>query len=195
MHVMIDIETLGNDHSTTVVSLGAVCFNNTGIISEKLFVLDYIEQIRLGRTVTGSTLQWWMGQEDGARAVFKDDPKRPKLGMAQFLQEFDKFLDDSLKKVGEKRDELKPWGNGANFDITIVEDLYRRHHEKHEFAIPWKFWNVWCFRTFNHLTKARDKFKREGIHHDALDDARYQAQVVLNYWKSKTAAKAKGKTK
>ena len=83
----------------------------------------------------------------------------------------------------------------SGFDITIVEDLYRRHHEKHEFAIPWKFWNVWCFRTFNHLTKARDKFKREGVHHDALDDARYQAQVVLNYWKSKTAKSAKGSKK
>lgn len=193
MHVMIDIETLGNDHSTTVVSCGVVCFNKTGIISEKLFVLDFIEQLKLGRTVTGSTLQWWFAQEEGARAVFKDNPKKPKLSIEDFLNALDAFLDESLKEVGEKRDELKPWGNGANFDITIIEDFYRRHHAKHEFAIPWKFWNVWCFRTFNHLTKARDKFKREGIHHDALDDARYQANVVLNYWKIKTAQKAKGK--
>jgi len=192
---MIDIETLGNDHSTTVVSVGVVCFNNTGIISKKLFVLDFIEQLKRGRSVTGSTLQWWMGQGDSARAVFKDDPKKPKLSIEAFLTGLDSFLDESLKKVGEKRDELKPWGNGANFDITIIEDFYRSYHPKHEFGIPWKFWNVWCFRTFNHLTKAKDKFKREGIHHDALDDAEYQANCVLNYWKTKSAAKAKGKTK
>lgn len=195
MHVMIDLETFGNDHSTAVVSMGVVCFNKTGIISEKLFLLDFVEQIKKGRTVTGSTLQWWLAQGDGAREVFKQEKDKDRLQLSKFFQEFEGFLDDSLKEVGEKRDELKPWGNGANFDITIVEDLFRRHHEKHEFAIPWKFWNVWCFRTFNHLTKARDKFKREGIHHDALDDARYQAQVVLNYWKVKTATMAKRKTK
>lgn len=195
MHAMIDLETLGNDYSTAVVSVGVVCFNKTGIVAEKLFVLDFVEQIKLGRTVTGSTLQWWMAQEDGARAVFKDDPKTPKLSVAQFLAELDKFFDATLKEAGEKRDELKPWGNGANFDIPIIEDFYRRHHAKHEFAIPWKFWNVWCFRTFNSLTKCKDKFKREGIHHNALDDARYQANCVLNYWKSKTATKAKGTKK
>lgn len=177
---MLDFETLGTQFDTIVVSLGAVAFNKEGIKNEMLFEFDIPSQQKIGRSWDASTLAWWSKQGDGAKKVFEDSEF--KITIAEFLPMFEKFIDESCAKVGEKRDELKPWGNGANFDVVICEDLFRRHHSKGPASIPWKFYNVVCFRTFNMLTGAKDLLKRHGVHHNALDDARYQAQCVLKYW-------------
>ncbi len=182
---MLDFETLGTGTDTIVVSLGAVGFNKNGIIKEKLFLFDTHDQSLKGRTFTASTLQWWMRQKDEARAVF-DPEKNPgkRLTLEEFFTEFYAFNLSALKEVDEGYDQLKPWGNGANFDLSILEDMYRRHHPNRDQGIPWKFWNVFCFRTFNALTDAKRYLARpHGTHHSALEDARYQAQVVMAYWR------------
>lgn len=189
MHLMIDLESIGNDPSTVIVSLGAVAFNRDGIISKGLWELDTQAQMNAGRTITADTLAWWMRQSEGARSVFNS--KNPKHSPAEFIKAFETFIDCALEEVGEKRDELKPWGNGANFDISVTEDFIRQFHPKGRAGVPWSFWNVWCFRTFNHMTKCKDLIKRQGVHHDALDDAIYQAECVRAVWKKQDAKKAK----
>lgn len=185
MHLMLDFETLGSGADTIVVSLGAVAFNKTGILNERLFLFDIHSQVNAGRSFTASTLAWWMRQKDGARAVFSEELTPGKrVTLEEFFKDFDDFNIEAMGRVGETYDQLKPWGNGANFDISILEDMYRRHHEKRDMGIPWKFWNVLCFRTFNTMTDAKRYLARpHGTHHSALDDARYQAEVVMAYWK------------
>lgn len=189
MHLMIDLESLGNDPETVIVSFGAVAFNKDGIIAKGLWELDIQEQINAGRTVTADTMAWWMRQKEEARSVFNS--KNPKLSMIDFVTGFEGFIDTALHEVGEKRDELKPWGNGANFDISVTEDFIRRVHPKGRAGVPWSFWNVWCFRTFNHLTKCKELVQRQGVHHDALDDAVFQAQCVMKFWDKQAAKKVK----
>jgi hypothetical protein len=192
MHLMLDFETLGSAADTIVVSLGAVAFNKGGIVNKKLFHFDLEEQARLGRSFTGDTLAWWMRQSQEARAVFNS--KETKLPLELFFLEFENFVDDALTRVGEKRDELKPWGKGANFDISILESLYREKHTKFAAGIPWKFWNVWCFRTFAALTGCEKLHARpHGTHHNALEDAEYQARCVLAHWAKVAARKTKKK--
>lgn len=187
---MLDFETLGNGSDTMVISLGAVGFNKSGIIGEALFEFDLLSQQKAGRSFTASTLQWWMERSDQARAVFKQNDK--KIPIENFFREFEGNVLEWLRACKEDWDELKPWGNGANFDISILEDIYRRHHEKRDQGIPWKYWNVICFRTFTLLTDCKHLAARpHGTHHSALDDARYQAKCVLAYWKKK---EMKGKT-
>lgn len=174
MHLMLDFETLGSAATTCAVSLGAVAFNREGIIAEASYEFNLDEQARLGRTFTGDTLAWWMRQSETARAVFNS--KEPKLKMAEFFEAFEAFIDNAARKVGEKRDQLKPWGKGSNFDISILEDMYRTQNRE----MPWKFWNVRCYRTFAELTKCEERVNRpHGTHHTAVEDARYQAQCVL----------------
>lgn len=190
MHCMLDFETLGNGADSIVVSLGAVWFNKEGIKHETLFLFSLRDQVIRERTFTASTLTWWMGQKDGAREVFK------KLGdgldMPAFFEKFEHESRFAMAKVGEGWDQFRPWGNGANFDVSIMEDLYRRHHEKRDEGIPWKFWNTICYRTFNMLTDCKKlRARPHGTHHSALDDARYQAQTVLAYWAAQAAKKAK----
>lgn len=183
---MIDIETIGTAANTVVLSVGVCAFNKDGILEKIEWTLDMEEQIKLGRTFDQDTLWFWMKQSTEAKKAF--DPKIPKINLATFFVEFEKFLDRNLEKVKEKRDELKPWGNAASFDITIIEDLYRNQGAGKD-AIPWKFWNQFCFRTFNHLTKAKDLVKREGVFHNAADDAEFQAKCVLAFWKKQASKK------
>lgn len=178
---MLDYETLGNNSDTITLSLGIVSFNKTGIIGETLIKLDLDSQVTAGRTFTASTLQWWMNQSEQARAVFQ--PDGTEVTLADFFAVFEGAIKRDLGKIGERWDEVKLWGNGANFDVSITEDLYRRHHPKRDRGIPWKFWNTMCFRTFDVLTQCKKLHGRpHGTHHSALDDARYQAKCVLAHW-------------
>ncbi len=182
MFLMLDFETLGTRADTVCVSLGAVAFTKQGIVAKELFEIDIDDQFAQGRTVTGSTLKWWMRQESGARKVFHFNETPLKLG--QFLDRFEFFIDDSLEKAKDTKRNLKPWGKGANFDVAIAEDMFRRHHVLKENGIPWHFSNVWCYRTFNNLTRCETLLKRpEGTHHNALEDALYQTNCIFAYWK------------
>lgn len=181
---MIDIETLGTRPKTVIVSAGVCSFNNSGIIKGFHCELDIQEQLWAGRTITAGTLGWAMGQPDSVREVYKEKDKdgkiKPKLKAEEFFAMFDKFVEVSRAAIGEdKSHAIKVWGNGSHFDITILEDYYDQFHTKKFNGFPWKFWDVWCFRTFNNLTKCKDMVKREGTHHNALDDAIYQAKCVI----------------
>jgi len=179
---MIDLETMGTASDTVVISVGACLFDKDGIHDKFFCLLNQQEQLKLGRTINEDTLKWWNKQAPEARKQLEDS-KNGGLILREFFHDFEDFIDFGLADRKQKRDELRPWGNGANFDITIVEDLFRRHHAAGHVAIPWKFWNVWCYRTFSHLTKCRDILpRRHGVYHNALDDAIHQASCVLAVW-------------
>lgn len=184
---MIDIETIGTAANTVVLSVGCCMFNKDGVHSKIEWTLDMEEQIKLGRTFDQDTLWFWMKQSTEAKKAF--DPKIPKIPLKDFFIAFESYIDGELAKLKEKRDELKPYGNGANFDITIIEDLYRNQGAGKD-AIPWKFWNIRCYRTLDALTKCKDLVKREGIFHNAADDAEFQALTVIAFWNKQ---KNKGK--
>ncbi|EER9151029.1 exonuclease, partial [Escherichia coli] len=78
---------------------------------------------------------------------------------------------------------VQVWGNGANFDNTIL----RRSYERQGIPCPWRYSNDRDVRTIVELGKAVDFDARtaipfEGERHNALDDARYQAKYVSTIW-------------
>lgn len=190
MYLMLDFETLGTAADTIVVSLGAVAFNKERIVLEKLYIFEITEQIKGGRTFSEGTLQWWMQPSRAeARKVFYA-PEVPHMKMSDFFPDFESFIDEALFEVHESRDSLRPIGNGANFDVSLIENIFRTLHPKGETAIPWKFWNVWCFRTLNHVFNLYKLVARpHGTYHNALDDARYQAHCFMAMLNNKRAPK------
>jgi len=114
MDLMIDLETLGTNHDAPVISIGAVKFSSKGLGEEFYVNLDVEEQIKDGRQVTGSTIKWWMGQEGAARKVFKEKSIPTAEGLLDFVEFFHQ---------GGNEKSVFPWGNGATFDITILEHL------------------------------------------------------------------------
>lgn len=169
---MIDLETMGNKSRAVVVSIGAVFFDDDkGKLGDTFYrVLSVKEQTDKGREINADTFKWWMKQSDEARSIFQEESSKTY----DVLQEFSEFI---FNNAGEN---CMPWGNGASFDITIMETLY----QDFGLSIPWKFRNIRDLRTYSEYVYNGKDLKRKGTYHNALDDAIYQAQVVINGMKS-----------
>lgn len=169
-NLMIDLETLDTRSSAVIVSIGAVVFDRKSILRTGYWILDLEEQIKRGRTISSQTMAWWMKQSEDARKVFTDQSSY-RNSILEFHGQFSSLFN------GE---ELAVWGNGSDFDTAIMIDFYNRHS-----LVPpsgWKYYNNLCFRSFNKWFDAKRMVKREGVHHNALDDAVYQAECVLKVW-------------
>lgn len=170
--VMIDLETLGTTPECVTISLGACFFDLVrGTIGPTFYLaLDVQDQIDKGRKIDADTIKWWMGQSGAAKKVFAEGAKSP----AEVLTLFSAWLNANS---GTK--ERFVWGNGATFDISIMESLYRTYNIK----VPWLFYNVMDVRTFRKYLCKNEKIAKGGVNHNALDDAHSQAQFIIDHFK------------
>lgn len=172
MDIMIDLETLGTDSNCPVLSIGAVAFDiqNQELVSSFSAVFDLDEQLKKGRVCTSDTLKWWMSQSKEAQKVFT----APNDPVKNILTAFN----DWIKK---QKGVSYVWGNGATFDISILENLYS------QFGLEtgWSPFKVMDLRTFKRFVAPKDsKVKVSGVKHNALDDAKAQAEFVMRYAKA-----------
>lgn len=180
-HVMIDLETLGTVADSVILSLGAVRFDlDSDEIGEEGFYrsISIDSNTDYKRRVQEDTLIWWMGQSTAAQKVFTE----PKETLQTALCEFSDWLSD---------DKAFMWSMGADFDLPMLAHAYKQHI----IEIPWKFWNSRCARTYKNLPGAEKvNVQRFGTHHNALQDAVYQAKLMQAVHKAlfskKTAVKA-----
>ncbi len=172
-HYSIDLETLDNKPTSAILSIGVQQFDpDTGKLGGNFYKeIDIDSAIRSG-TVSGSKLAWWAQQTDKARRVFG---KENKVALATALDELATWL---------RGKSIAPivWGNGSVFDITILEHAYRNGGVG--LAIPWHFTNIRDMRTIVDAADLAptDWPARNGVHHNALDDAIYQAEVISLCW-------------
>lgn len=165
-HLMIDLETMGTDPSAPIISIGAVFFDKTGF-GEKFYKnLSVEDQIEKGRFPDGPTIKWWMSQSDAAKKVFKEDAVATRQGLYEFVN----FITANCHKT-----KVKPWGNGSNFDITMLEDIFKQY----KIEIPWIYRNIRDLRTFREFVYDGKDLKMPGTAHNALDDAVFQACIVI----------------
>lgn len=164
--VMLDIETLGTDSNSVVISISAVNFDLTTGESGKTFEvrLDTMEQVLTGGIVDSNTAAWWFSQDAEAISALL---KIEKVSVIKGLISFNSWL-DSLVFPNK---EIKLWGNGSSFDNLLVRNLYKRHEI--DFTLPY-----WCdndVRTLVTLSNidTRD-FHFEGIKHKGIDDCLHQ---------------------
>lgn len=170
-HFSIDLETLDNRYSSAIISVGVQQFDpNTGKLGATFYrEIDFDSASKAG-TVSGSTLSWWMTQDIKAKRIFaKDDAK--KVALATALDELRTWM-SGLSPVP------RVWGNGSSFDITILEHAYINGSVG--LAPAWHFANIRDMRTIveDAQLDGTEWPKRVGVHHNALDDATYQAQVI-----------------
>ncbi len=165
-NIMLDIETLGISSNAAIISIGAVKFNlETFTIGDEFYqIADLKSSMDLGLEVDAETILWWMGQSEEAKAVFKDS----SLDIKTILYVFSDWL------------TINPiiWGNGAVFDNVILSNAYKKASMKR----PWSYKNDYCYRTIRSLYPEIE-MKEIGIHHNALDDARNQANHLIEIFK------------
>lgn len=166
-HVMLDLETMGTASDAPIIAIGAVAFNEQGVITGA----DFYRQVSLhsaiaaGTRIDPATVIWWMKQSDDARSKFFDNEEAPQLFDA--LTEFSEWF----RKVNGRQ----LWGNGAAFDNMLLSQAYRSVN----LAQPWKFWDDRCYRTIKSLYNFIP-MERVGTHHNALDDAKSQAAHLVS---------------
>ncbi len=165
---MNDLETLGKTPNTVVLSVGATIFDEKKIIGKKEWFLNLDEQLKT-RKVDADTLLWWMQQGDAARDVFTRVVNG--ISLKHFCIEFINFYNS-------QEADLAVWGNGASFDIPIIEDMLLSNG----FNIPWKFWDIRCYRTVKKVHQIEKGRPRTGVRHAALDDAVYQAECLRAFF-------------
>lgn len=167
MDIMLDNETLGNGSNSAIVAIGAVKFDTTtGELGEEFYQLIHPESCaKAGLVIDASTVLWWLKQSEEARAAFADESEMAPL--AQALERFTDFC-------GGPSNGLRIWGNGADFDNVILANAYKAVG----MTPPWQFFNNRCYRTVAAL-RGSIKRNRFGTHHNALDDAKTQAQHLI----------------
>ncbi|SEG16123.1 3'-5' exonuclease [Marinobacterium lutimaris] len=183
--VMVDLETLSQQPTAAILSIGAVAFNpETGELGATFYtVVDLQSCIDAGLTIDGGTFYWWLKQAPAAQeaimeqtvdvTTLSDDLPQTESNMRRLDQALISFMDFiNRKTVGERHVHL--WGNGSDFDNAILGNAYRAS----TLPIPWAFWNNRCYRTLKN--QFRDiKLDRSGTHHNALDDAITQAEHAI----------------
>lgn len=164
-HIMVDLETLGRDADSVIVSIGAVEFSvDRGIENEGYWPLDLVQP---GRHLDLETIRWWLQQDVAARQVFGEERPVPlSTALDELAQAFD--ADTCI------------WVYGANFDEVILNHAYRQQHK----PVPWHYRNVRCLRTLRALYPDVTILEN-GTKHNALVDARWQAQLLLAIVKEK----------
>jgi hypothetical protein len=172
--ISIDLETLGTAYNAPILSIGAQLFDrDTGKLGATFYrKVDMDDAMRFGQ-VAGSTIRWWMEQSDAARSEFKHTDGAVSLTAA--TSSFCSWV-VSVSKV----EHVRLWGNGATFDLGILE--YAILQTGVAKSLPCRYYNMRDMRTtlddaFNGDAK-RAGVKRTGTHHNALADATYQAQVI-----------------
>lgn len=165
IHAMIDLETLGTNPDSVVLTIGAVKFNPNEIspaYQEFYRRVDVDEQTSMGRTIDQSTLEWWGQQESHIVEEALGDHDRADVKTT--LQDLNRWC------VGV--DAF--WCQGTAFDFPILENMFKsiKHH------IPWAFWKVRDSRTLFQIMPKDPRKEANFDAHNALEDSRIQALCV-----------------
>lgn len=173
MDLMIDIETLGQKPGCVIVSLGAVAFDpRTGEIGPTLMCdIDLNDSVARGLRIEPGTVLWWLGQSREAQdATFNPAAKRYLLAESMSY----------LTHFWEKNECVNVWSHGATFDVPILERAYSHVRQ----SPPWQYRNIRDTRTVIDLAGgARIPRPSTSLVHHALDDAWFQAHVIMDCYK------------
>ena len=169
INIMLDLETWGTKPGSVITSIGAVVFNDEAITDTFYARIDPKSAMEAGLLVDADTILWWMKQSDEARAEFSRSAYHIETALADFSR---------WCLAGREGDPVL-WGNGATFDNALLRAAY----EACGIVAPWGPFSDRCYRTAKSY-RPGIKMARTGTHHNALDDARSQAEHLIRIHKA-----------
>lgn len=163
--VMLDFETLGNGENKCLCQVGAVFFDRvTGELgTEYKANIDAESHRKLGAVLDANTVYWWLQQSEQARASILQDPR---LDVVIVMNQLNEFLAPATRI----------WSH-ATFDFVTLMETMRKLGIKPLFSYKAGL----DLRTLTYLggVTADGARTREGTHHDALDDCKYQVKYAV----------------
>ena len=183
--IMIDIETLDIKPGAVILSIAAVPFHRkTGDVADSFFEIIEIQScLDAGLTINGDTLEWWLQQPEKARKYSFGESGMIKYSLFNVLHKLHDFI--KFHEDADNDGDVRVWGNGSIFDISIIESAYRTVNPHLDFAM-WNFRKVRDVRTVvdlgEELGYSLNEFDIEhpfeGIKHNPIDDAKHQVKMV-----------------
>ena len=172
IHGMIDLETLGVEPDSVVMTLGAIKFDpfSDAEPHTPLYLRGDVEEQseQYGRSIDDNTLAWWSKQPQAIQdEAFGEHSDR--VTVQEMLRQLNKWC------VG--LDYI--WCQGPTFDFVILQSLYKAAEK----PAPWNYWQIRDSRTlFSMMPQDPRKAIQEELH-NALADCYYQAKCVQQSYK------------
>lgn len=173
--IMVDLETLSVRPHSLILVIGAIKFKRNKKYEDSVEkVLDKVNQttldkldtfyrritiksgIDVGLHIDKDTEKWWGEQDEDVKYEALLNPDRVSLQEA---------LEDFTKWFG-KNPRTCIWGNGSDFDISILGESFKRCNME----IPWKYFLVRDLRTIFDLGNVRMTDLPQYKKHHALYD-------------------------
>lgn len=182
IHVMLDLETLGNRINPVLVQISAVTFSFTEEIEPKEFdvLVDDNSCAVIGLEYTQSTLDWWKEQAPEAQArVFNPEGRLP---IEEALLQFAEFI----KELRKEYKTVYLHGNGIRADNVWLLSAFKAAG----LDDPVAYNEDLDFRTLHYLAKkklgynVKDTIQFEGIPHYAIDDCKFQIACAKAMYKA-----------
>lgn len=178
--IHIDLETLDTVPKAKVTQIGIVAFDREleTIVFQLRF--DLVLEPQEKRTISIDTLRFWAQQDPVKFYDTLSGYMYPEMALQKIA--------DQINGLQANPDEVTVWGNGATFDISILEDLYRDNG----IQVPWKFWQIRDCRTVVDLARMIGIEKPEpdpNKVHDPLYDAEFQGTYTVSMIKALTHKK------
>ena len=171
IRVMIDIETTGKTPGCNVLSIGATTFLDVETPQE------FYEKIRWDPlnpdfSDEKDTMAWWRNQkQEVAHEAFSGTSY-----YIDVLQDFSNYI----RMVREKYRDFLIYANGSAFDFPTLEYAFRATG----IVIPWQYNERQCYSTLKKHFPRVPKPRFNGNKHNALSDARNQAdhcEAILKF--------------
>jgi len=167
----LDLETMGTNGTSAILSIGACAFNrNAEMFNPNETAAFYVNVdldncLKHGLTLDAPTIHWWMKQNKKARSAFESPPP---VGLKHAIKQYS----DWVKDIGGRN--IPCWTH-ATFDAPILGNACRAIQRNLNQITAYKMQRD--IRTLNDL-KGYYEVDRKGEHHNALDDAVFQAEYI-----------------
>ena len=178
---ILDLETLDTKPSAVVLSVGFLIYDENKqqsfdelLLDGHQIVLDIQPQLNKGRTISKSTLQFWMEQDNEARnGLFYGEE------IVSDIPQLFNFVIKNFKQVYECKLDLKNLPiqcRGQDFDIPMIRDLM----EQFDLNFPFPHWksrdlrtiyeeNNFKYKQFEDNHKPSEFIKHNALHDCAMD--------------------------
>lgn len=164
---MVDLETLGIERESVILSIGAIQFDlQTGSIG-KIFKIniDLDSSLDAGLKISSGTIKWWLTQKPEILNKCFIDAKKIEHALHDF---FVFTLECNISNI---------WGNSAAFDLGLLKDAYNKLGKTN----PWNYRDERCYRTIYSLFKTEEIQKPLNAH-DPIVDCKHQIEQLNKIW-------------
>jgi hypothetical protein len=180
--IMLDLETLDLGPRSIITQVGIIAFPLDDPETEMRRISEYLPvqpQFELKRTVSFSTVLWWMEQDDAARKRLRESDGNDMEELLALVRSIHRKLGDLIRSVGEANVEL--WAKGPQFDVVNLETLF----VDCGLQTPWRYDSVMDLRTLTRLSGIKtETIGREGlVPHVAIEDAKFQIRHYVEAMK------------